>query len=194
MGVGENDVVPAEIPTVEPTCLTAGDTWAWTRSLSDYPATDWQLNYTVRGPTDIDIDWGVEVSADGADFAVEVAPAKTATLVAGRYSLYGYVTDGTDRHTVYSETLLVTADPTTAVAALTVVEELLDQVNAAIKAFAGSGSAAGVVVELEVQGDRKRYASLEELYDLRARLHEELAALRRDGSPLELVPVTFNAW
>lgn len=187
--------MPAEIPTSEPTCLTAGDTWAWTNSLGDYPASDgWELSYALRGPMDLDIDWGSEVSADGDDFAVEVAAASTGTLAAGRYSLYGFVTKSGARHTVYRETLLVLADPADAVGALSTAEAFLDQVNAAITAhLTGDPKTAKLAVELQVQGDLRRYETLEDLYDLRSRLHEEIAALRRDN-PLSFAPVSFVAW
>ena len=38
----------AEIQDYEPEKLTAGVTWKWSKSLSDYPASDWGLNYYIR--------------------------------------------------------------------------------------------------------------------------------------------------
>lgn len=40
----------AEIPTCEPKVLVAGDSWAWDRYLSDYPASaGWQSLVSAGG-------------------------------------------------------------------------------------------------------------------------------------------------
>lgn len=38
----------ATIPDREPAQLRCGDTWRWTRSLADYPATTWTLKYRYK--------------------------------------------------------------------------------------------------------------------------------------------------
>ena len=43
----------AESQSYEPEKLTAGMTWKWNKTISDYPATEWTLTYYLRinGPT-----------------------------------------------------------------------------------------------------------------------------------------------
>ncbi len=90
--------MPAPIPTTEPPSITAGDTAAWTRSLSDYPASDsWVLAYAlVNASSKVT----VTSSASGDDHAVSVAASTTAAWVPGTYSWQATVTKGSDRYTV----------------------------------------------------------------------------------------------
>lgn len=85
------------IPTTEPASVRAGDSWQWTKTLSDFPASTWTLTYTLFSSTDV---LSVSASADGADHSVDVAPATTGAYTAGWYDWIAQVTDGTDTHTV----------------------------------------------------------------------------------------------
>lgn len=101
--------------TSEPVEITAGDSLRWSRSLPDFPAgSGWQLNYRLRGPANIDLAWGTVVSADGDAFDVEIPAATTAAWAAGDYWLFGWVTDGTDRVTIYDAQVAILANPATA--------------------------------------------------------------------------------
>lgn len=76
------------IPQSEPQTLRAGDTWQWSRSLSDFPAGTWTLAYTlINAAAKITI----TAAADGTDHLVTVAAATTAGYAAGRYSAIGRV-------------------------------------------------------------------------------------------------------
>lgn len=82
----------ADVPTYEPTTITAGDTLRWTRTLDDYPASEWTLMYSLlplAGGTAIEI----ESTADGDTHSVDVAATTTAEYAAGEYNLVAYVTD-----------------------------------------------------------------------------------------------------
>ena len=61
----------AEIQDYEPEKLTAGVIWKWSQSLSDYPASDWNLSYYLRinGATQISLG----LTADGDTFQVNIA-------------------------------------------------------------------------------------------------------------------------
>ena len=87
----------AAVPTSEPTSLRAGDTWAWTRTLADYPASAWTLTYYFRNAA---AHFDVVATADGDDFAVAVAKATTATLVPGDYDWTAFVSSVTERYQV----------------------------------------------------------------------------------------------
>jgi hypothetical protein len=82
-------------PTTEPTRLTAGDTWKWSRTdlTSRFPAPAWALSYALRGPSQIDI---TATPLDAA-FSVTVPAATTATHTPGDYAFSAFVSNlGTD--------------------------------------------------------------------------------------------------
>jgi hypothetical protein len=85
-------------PKTEPAALFTGDTWNWTRTLADYPASaGWILKYVLASSaTRINI----AGTADGDDHAISVAAATTAAYVAGTYVWQAFVEKGAERHTV----------------------------------------------------------------------------------------------
>lgn len=97
-------------PTIEPARFTAGDTFTWTKSLPDFPATDWTLTYELRGAQSI----STTATADGDDYLVSVAAVTTAAWTAGTYSLAGYVAALSSRFQIYAGSLVVEANIATA--------------------------------------------------------------------------------
>jgi hypothetical protein len=97
----------AAIPTTEPTKIVAGTTVQWTRTFTDYPASDYTLSYAIRGPSAI----AVTVEADGDDYAAEISDAVTADALAGDYAWQAFceAEDGS-RYLVGSGMLEVVAD------------------------------------------------------------------------------------
>jgi len=95
------------IPTTEPTAARAGDTWRWSRSLPDYPASTWTLTYTLINASG---KVTVAATADGDTHAVSVPPATTAAYAAGRYDWVAHVSDGTDRYQVGAGSINVLPD------------------------------------------------------------------------------------
>lgn len=89
----------ADVPTVEPNSVRAGDTWTWSRSLSDYPAPTWTLAYAL-------LNAGAKISitaaADGTDHLVTVAASSTAGYVPGTYSAVARATSGAESWTVWT--------------------------------------------------------------------------------------------
>lgn len=88
----------ADIPTIEPTTANAGDTWRWTRTLADYPASaGWALSYTlINAAAKITIN----ASASGDDHAVTVNAATTAGYAAGIYDWRARVSKAGEVYTV----------------------------------------------------------------------------------------------
>lgn len=124
------------VPTTEPKRLTLGDSWQWDRVLQQYPPDDgWELQYTIRGPEDRDLEWGTQVTAVDGVYQVRVAATDTTTQKAqpGRHVLTGTVTKGTDRFTVYQASLEIDPDPTTAVGEEDDLKKLLDAIDAALQ-------------------------------------------------------------
>lgn len=86
------------VPTTEPTELRAGDTWQWRRDdLADTPAPAWVLTYYFRNATAY---FDVIAAADGANHAVTVAKATSASKVAGIYDWIAVATSATERREV----------------------------------------------------------------------------------------------
>ncbi len=99
----------ATVPTKEPVTHQAGDSFRFTKSLSDYSAQDWVLTYELRARSNADA-ISIIAMADGDDFTVESLPAVTADWKAGMYAMIGYVSDGTDRFTIYRGTIEITSN------------------------------------------------------------------------------------
>ncbi len=82
-----------------PAQLQVGDTWQWTESLSDYPASaGWALFFSLYryGQSVLQI----EASPSGDDYSVSIPAANTAGKVAGEWQWTAYVSKDTDRFTV----------------------------------------------------------------------------------------------
>lgn len=98
-------------PTQVPDTLIAGDTWEWTRTLSDYPAGTWTGVYYFEKA---DANFSASATASGTDFAVTVAAATTAAYRSGKYRWRFLVTSGSVRNTVEEGWLEVLPDPAAA--------------------------------------------------------------------------------
>jgi len=95
-----------DIPTYEPRSFVAGSTISWTRSLADYPASDWTLKYFLRGPGD---PLNITCTADGDDHAATIS-ATLSKLAPGEYWLQGRVENaGGEKFVVYEQRLFVRA-------------------------------------------------------------------------------------
>lgn len=78
--------------TPQPSTLRAGDTWYWLVTLAEYPATDWTLNYYLRGSADISF----AGTAEGSDHKINVAATATAGYAAGIYAWQAVIKHKTD--------------------------------------------------------------------------------------------------
>ena len=125
--------MPETIPTTEPTELRAGENWNWDRRLSDYlPSSGWALSYALRGPTDLDI----TAQANGDVHEVRVSPLESDGVIAGTYTLAGFVEKGdpvTDRVVVFEDTILVAANPLLAVNAKSHAETVYEAITAVME-------------------------------------------------------------
>lgn len=87
--------------TIEPTYITRGERVEWRRSFSDYPATEWELQYRFRGPGP---GGDVDATADGDRFIAEITAAASAIFVAGKYQWQAWVTEIADSTNTFSIT------------------------------------------------------------------------------------------
>lgn len=159
----------ADIPTTEPLELRAGDTWQWTRSLADYPASaGWSLAYVfINAAAKISI----SASASGDDHAVTVAAATTANYAAGNYdwiaraSKSGQVfTVGAGRITILPSLAASTADLRTH------ARKVLEAIEAVLE-----GRASQDVLEYQIAGRSLKRIPLADLLTLRDRYRAEVA-------------------
>lgn len=89
-----------------PTTAVAGDTLAWTESLSDYPASSgWTLHYRLVSPASSHT---FDATASGSDHAVALAATATAKWAAGDYTLVAWVTKAAERYTISQTPFKVT--------------------------------------------------------------------------------------
>jgi hypothetical protein len=89
-----------QIPAVEPTVFSAGDTVSWNKSLTDYsPDEGWILSYAFRGEKG---DGRLDVTAANVDgtHAISITPAQTGLMRPGLWVWAAYATLGADRYKI----------------------------------------------------------------------------------------------
>ncbi|HEX6924347.1 MAG TPA: hypothetical protein VF167_02905 [Longimicrobiaceae bacterium] len=175
----------ATIPTSEPTTLTAGDSWQWNRTYGDYPASDgWALSYALTGAHESVI----TISATDASgvWQVRVAASDTKDYSPGPYRLVGYVSDGTDRHIVYSAPLTVLPDPATAVPDEGHNERMLRAIRCVLEGRIPADAEA-----YQIAGRSINRIPVKELVQLEA-VYAERVRRERGGSFLQPVKVRFG--
>jgi hypothetical protein len=100
----------AEPKAYEPEKLTAGVTWKWKKTISDYPASEWTLTYYLRksGVTATSFN----AATDGDSYLVTVPAATTAAFASGVYDFIGWVIKGTEKFEVFNSVIEVLPNPT----------------------------------------------------------------------------------
>lgn len=157
--------------TTEPTRVTAGDTIAWTKSFSDYPASaSWVLSYTlINSAAKIT----VTATASGADHLVSVPAATTANWTAGNYTWHAVVTKATERYTVGTGQIVVA--PNLAAASTydtrTSARKALEAVNTALETY----GAKAYMHSFEIAGRKQQFATPGEFLAFRSKLMAEVA-------------------
>jgi hypothetical protein len=159
-----------DVPTTEPSSVTAGDTLTWSRSLADYPAsTGWVLAYALVCAGQLIT---ITASASGDEHIVSVAAATSAAYVPGTYAWQATVTKTTERYTVGTGTLTIL--PNLAAQgggydARTHAAKTL----AALEAWIESHDMA--VADYQIAGRAMRYISIPDLLKLRDAYKAEVA-------------------
>lgn len=158
-----------------PTEIRAGDTYTWTVTSSDYPATDgWTLRIVIQNDA---VRLKVDAATSGSDYAVTLTSANTDDLTsAGTYQITEAVEKGTgaslERHTLYLGTINVLKDIVTGTAAVdarTDARIMLDTITATIKANLGKPQES-----MSIAARAIGYRSWEEMLKARQRLTVEV--------------------
>lgn len=158
----------ADTPTIEPSSVNAGDTWRWTRSLADYPASaGWALSYTlINASAKITI----SAAASGDDHAVTVAAATTATYAAGTYDWRARVSKAGEVYTVGEGRITVrNAYAASTFDARSHARKTLDAIEAVIEGRASSSTA-----EYQIAGRQLKYIPVPDLLALRDKYRAEV--------------------
>lgn len=164
----------ATIPTTEPAELRIGDTWKWTKSVADYPASAWSLKYRFKNAAG-----GFEISASASadDYSVTVAAATTAGYAAGTYAWMAWVEGGvSEKYTVDVGTATLNPDyrSGTATAAFddrSHARVVLEAIEAVIE-----GRASQDQEEYEIAGRRLKRTPIAQLLRLRQHYKAEVGA------------------
>ena len=163
----------ADIPTNEPAELRAGDTWKWTRTLADYPASAWTLKYRFKSPT---AGFEITASASGDDYSVTVTAATTAAYAAGTYTWIAWVEGGTsEKYTVDTGVVTIDADYRSGTATAGLDDRShARKTLAAIESWIESRNPG--VAEYEIAGRRMKYIPVADLLKLRQHYKAEVSA------------------
>lgn len=173
-----------DIPTIEPDVLIAGDSWKWDRTLGDYPASSWTLNYYFNGPAA----FTVTASADGDTFQVREDPETTALRSAGSYKVTGRVTDGTDVYTVFEQVIQIRQDMATAAATESHAATMVPLIESAIERLVAND-----ITEASVGGRAFTKRDIPELRRMLGFYRAELRQQRKAGRVARTVGIQFGA-
>lgn len=122
----------ADIPTIEPETIRAGDTLKFTKRLPDYLPATWTLKYSLN-KTGSRYTITATDNGDGTHL-VNVAAATTANYPAGVYKWQAYVESGSERYTIATGTLDVKADlSASGLDTRSHVKKVLDAIEAVIE-------------------------------------------------------------
>ncbi len=178
----------SDIPSVEPTSATAGDTWQWRHMSSTYPRSDgWVPAYRFAGPAVLEWDDDF-TAADGEGWLFTVLASATEQLEAGQYTVFRIFTLDDERYTERVGVIPIAADPLK----LEPGDEVFwaiparDAVRAAIAGRATTAQMSSMI------GGRQVMSYLpEQLMKLEAWLTAKIARRQRNGRRRQLL-VTFG--
>jgi len=164
------------LATSSPVSAVAGDTWTWTDTSTDYPASDgWVVAYRIAGP-DV-LTWDASWVTTDADLSTIAVPATTtAPLRAGTYRVVKTYTSGAERYSVEEAALTVTANPDTLAAGDTV--SWAETTLAVVESFL-AGHLEGGVSYYQIGNRQITAIPLPELLQIRNKLRAEVATRRR---------------
>lgn len=183
------------VPSGEPTTLTAGNTWSWTRTFPDYAPSEsggtWTLSYAIVG---LDrLQWSAGwVTTSGGVWTVTV-PATATNLRPGAYQWTAILTGGSgyagQRFTPASGVLTIAANPANLKAGDTVsfAERTLAVVEAALE-----GRLTADMESYSIGGRSVTAIPVAELYAMRQRLRTEVWRIQNPGKPLPGFAVRFG--
>lgn len=175
--------------------IRQGDTYTWTETDSDHPATSYTGKCYINGASSLTL----TATADGDEFDFTITSAQSAALTPGTYQLQvrmELTSDGSAKYTLGIQTLTVKAGGTQVAGyeARSHARVVLDAINAAIE-----GRATLFQQAITVGGKSIQYMSLQEMIQAKLkyeRFVEDEDAADRVNAGLKsgkTVGVRFNA-
>lgn len=161
--------------------VAAGDTWRYTRSLTDYPAS---AGYTLAARI-VSSTGGhaATVAQEGDAFVVTFAASQTALIAPGLYQLVEAVSFGEDRAVVGRYGLQVTPDPFSGqTEQRSRFQRALDRAREHLAAYAESG--VWRATEVQTADRTTKCATPDDLRKLIRTLEAEVARERREAAGL----------
>jgi len=147
----------ANILTIEPIKLRAGDTVKWKKEFSDYPSSEWTLEYTIYNSNNY---YTINATAQPDNsFLIEIPSTLSATFAAGEYKWIARVKKSGEVYTVGSGTLSILPNITSAIDDRSHVKKVLDALERALE-----GRAERTDLEYWIGDKRIRHMTHEELY------------------------------
>lgn len=158
----------ATIPTTEPDSIVAGDSAIWTRSISDYPATDgWTLTYSLQ--TADGGEFYTFTATTGTSYAVNVPAATTATWVPGLYTAAARASLNGEAHTIWQGQIRITPALAQDIDRRTHARRVLDNIEAVLEK-----KATREILNSEVSGVKLERIPVDQLLVLRDRYRQEV--------------------
>lgn len=152
---------------IVPETLIVGDSWSWTATFADYPASTWSLTFYFQNGSK---SFSVATSASGDDFAATKIASDTAALEPGRYRWRARVASGADAITVADGWTELDPDPAIGTSDLrSDARKMLDAVDAFL-----IGNASTAQASMQLNGRSIARWSLAELVQWRDRLRQEV--------------------
>ena len=148
-------------PITEPAAVYTGDTWAWRKTLADYPASaGWVLKYTlINSAARINITG----TADGDQHDIEVAATTTDGYTAGSYTYQAYVELGAERYTVGRGTITVLAGFSSGSGGADARTQAQIALDAALTAYASYTASRGTVDTYTIAGRSMKFRTVAEI-------------------------------
>ena len=173
--------------------ITAGFTYEWQESFSQYPASTYGLTATFILNTYGNTRYTVTAVANGDGFSFTIPATVSADFTAGNYKLYLFVTLGAAKYLVGNQDVVIKANPLTATGdTRSHIQKVLDAIEAVLE-----NRATQEYQSMSINGYSITQMSPEELLKLRSYYRNELRKannldrINNGGSPTNTIKVKF---
>ena len=173
--------------------ITAGFTYEWEETFSQYPASTYGLTATFILNTYGNTRYTVTAVANGDGFSFTIPATVSADFTAGNYKLYLFVTLGAAKYLVGNQDVVIKANPLTATGdTRSHIQKVLDAIEAVLE-----NRATQEYQSMSINGYSITQMSPEELLKLRSYYKNELRKannldrINNGGSPSNTIKVKF---
>ncbi|WP_319419477.1 hypothetical protein [Pleurocapsa sp. FMAR1] len=159
-----------------PKSIVSGDFKKWISTLPEYPPTEWQLSWAIRGESVLDL---VASPYDG-NYQTQISSTQSANLLPGTYSWQAMVTRGNERTTIATGSIMVIQD--LARASTGFEARFSDEIELELLTKAIAELSSKNVAEYYIGTRKVRYNDLASLYERQKYLRNRIAKLKNKSS------------